>query len=96
MSTPTLQPSAQASSLLRIDEELIAVAIHEIRAAHIAPATAAGVAEDSFSRRCSSFILLILLELMLPGVKADAVLTLLQQLVVSPAIKHLHKIGDES
>ncbi len=80
----------KSAVLLCIDDELLAAAIWEVRAAH-------RVGFDPFCdgspppRERRTFFLFTLLQLMLPGINPDQILQLLQQFVISPTLQRLHK-----
>ena len=79
-----------SSAFFMIDEELIAAAIWEIRESPL-PIRGEALAGEMPARGRPTYFLLILIELMLPGISADGVVRVLQHFALSPFIAKLEK-----
>jgi hypothetical protein len=92
MATTQSQQSSIKGGLIRIDEELIAACIYEATTVS-SPIDSSGTMEES--RECIArrpLFLLILLELLVPGLNTAAVSMMVQRLLLIPAITKLQQV----
>lgn len=90
MIEPNMEPSKRVPSGFLIDAELIAAAIWEFKVAQLAPHDDAPLGERTEKRR-PTYFLLILIELMLPGINGEEVLRILHHFALSPILCQLER-----
>jgi hypothetical protein len=95
MTHAELRESGVGHGLIRIDEELIAAAIYEARTVSFASDACGTMEQSADSPANRPLLLMILLELMVPGLNAAMVWAMVHQLIVTPAMTKLLKVGED-